>query len=593
MSALPRLYAKFRPLFAQMDLPLRSALEGMLTSFAMLPAPTTADERQITGEFVGFDGIENRGRLSNLLESEWLLRELDPDDFVRRVTEGEVMFRRREFKGTGTKDVLGVVLDCGPWMLGSNRITALASLFYLSLRAQQIGARLLWTVPGIAKGWSEDLTPENIRIFLGRIVQGSLGHSTIDELLDHFESGPKECWYVGAAQSKDLAQHPDITSSIIVQPRYGADEVEVHVNSRGRNSKLSIVPASDADIVAALRRPFLPERKKVAKIADDRGDLTAKPFLKDWLLDRFNHAVLVNYVNGVLWYPFRDGATPIWLTVPHGKAIFGVQPQSDGQISLLVGRDETALDLVTVNLSQTSARSVTRKAGYLDTNIGPQPKTAMGNLHVALAEECQLVAQDGTLQIVVLDKLSKPRETGDRVVFTDGIYLIEQTNGALRVRNPRRGTLARHPLPDDHHDLFKTPRRVTFAPDTKAITFTTDGVLHTALIGTDIIRFELEGMVLLHLHSTSNVLAWDASENSLVRFKLVDSQIRDQKRTRIETPITGLPRYCPLTQTIFALNAWERDGAHWFVPLETKRGWQNVEAFDVPAAIDMAETLWL
>ncbi|MEP2472524.1 MAG: hypothetical protein ABJH45_13300, partial [Paracoccaceae bacterium] len=335
MNAAPRLYARFAPLFAKMDLPLRSALEGMLASFAMVPVLTPEDERQINGEFVGFDGIENRGKLSNLLESEWLLRELDPDDFVRRIAEGEVMFRRRDFKGTGEKDVLCAVLDCGPWMLGNNRIIALASLFHLALRADRIGAQLLWTVPGVTKGWSEDLTADNIRIFLGRIVQGAITPAFIDAALEDFESEPKECWYVGAAQSENLTQHPDITGSIIIQNRYDVDDVAVQINSRGRKTTLSIRPTKDDETVAALRRPFMPERMKKTKVANEKETLTAQPFHKHWLIDRFNHAVLIRFPEGVLWYPFQQERVPTWIPNSKGKILLGVQPQAKGKISVL------------------------------------------------------------------------------------------------------------------------------------------------------------------------------------------------------------------------------------------------------------------
>lgn len=595
MTTLPHLYARFRPLFAKMDLPLRSALEGILASFATIPPPNTADERQITGEFVGFDGIENRGRLSNLLESEWLSRELDPDDFVRRVAEGEVMFRRRDFMGTGAKDVLCVVLDCGPWMLGRHRIIALAALFYLALRADRISARLMWTVPGIAKGWSEGLTPENIRIFLGRVVQEPLPIAAMDAALEGFETDPKEYWYVGSAHTKDLSLHPNVTGSIIAQTHYGADTVDVKVTSQGRRSTLSITPAPDADIVAALRRPFVPERSKAAPIAQDVDDLTAHPFHSDWLLDRFNQAVLIRYPEGALWYPFRKETNPTWLAVPKGKALLGLQPQTDGKLSVLLGLTTTVAELLTVDVSQNPASVISGVTGHFNREIGPQPAHAMGNLHVTLGGQCLLVAADGITHTLVQDGLSAQLETDDRAVLSDGIYLIELANGALRVKNPRRGVLARAPLEPAHRDLFREPRRTVFSPDTKAITFTTDGVQHVTYQGPEVTRFDLEGMSLLYLHNAARALAWDAAKNSLVPFQWIDGRLRKTKGAAwaIKTPITGRPRYCPLTQTVFAMNTDDAGTPAQFVPLDTKRGWQTAEPFDIPDAIERAVTLWL
>ncbi len=593
MTALPRLYARFLPLFAKMDLHLRNTLEGLLMSFATLPLPASADERQNNGEFVGFDGIENRGRLSNLLESEWLLRELDPDDFVRRVAEGEVMFRHLDFRGTGSRETLCVMLDCGPWMLGSNRIVALAALFYLALRADRIGARLLWTVPGIAKGWSEDLTRENIRIFLGRVVQETLSFDAIDSALEDIAGGSKECWYVGAAQTRQLTQHPEVTGSILAQTPYGADEVTVQITSRGRHSTLSLTPPPDADTVAALRRPFAPERKVEAQIAADEGDLSAQPYHRDWLLDRFNHAVLIRHPSGVLWYPFRQGIYPIWLAIPEGKTLLGVQPQSGGQLCVLLGKGATETELITVDVSSNPAKVKNCDSGCFDVEIEPQPTNAMGNLHVALGEHCFLVCADGTKHMVKRDGIFAPSQTGDLTVFSDGIYLIELNKGALRVKNPRRGILARMPLPGDCQDLVRNPRRTMFSPDTKVITFTTDGAHYTTLMGLDVVRFSLEDMSLLHLHATNKALAWNADSNSLVQFQLINAKVSNPKSTAIDTPITGLPRYCPLTQTVFAMNTDDAGIPERFIPLDTKRGWQNAESFDILDAIVRAETLWL
>lgn len=593
MTKLPRIYARFLPLFAKMDLRLRTTLEGLLASFATLPLPSSADEHQQDGEFVGFDGIENRGRLSNLLESEWLLRELDPDDFVRRVSEGEVMFRRLDFKGTGAKETLCVVLDCGPWMLGKTRIVALAALFHLALRADRIGARLLWTVPGIAKGWSEDLTRENIRVFLGRVVQDKITFDTINAVMEDIPGRAKECWYVGAAQTKHVTQHPEITGSILAGALYGADEITVQITSRGRHSTLSLTPPPDTDIVTALRRPFEPERKIEASRDIGAHDLSTHPFHRDWLLDRFNQAVLIHYGGGVLWYRFAHNKKPIWLAIPEGKTLLGVQPQSGGELCVLLGKGTAEAELITVGFYGASAKVTGTDPGFFNTEIGPQPPDAMGNLHVALGEHCYFISADGTKHTVQRKSTFVPDQTDDLTVFSDGVYLIELINRALRVKNPRRGILARISLPEDLQDVVRKPRRTLFSPDTKAITLATDCAQYTTLIGQNVTRFSLDGMVLLHRHAGNKALAWNAETNSLVKFQLFHDEIRKSQSTPIDRPISGLPRYCPLTHSVFAMNTDRTGIPERFIPLETKRGWQIAKSFDILDAIERAETLWL
>ena len=187
---LPPAYAGFAELFAQLEPPMVQTLGGLLTAFASkLDLPQLSDA-QPQGEFVGFDGIENSGDMARLLESEWLLRELDPDDFVRRVAEREVLYRRKAFEDAGKRNTLAVVLDCGPWMLGRNRLCALAALFHLAIVAQRSGADLHWTVPGRRQpNWHAGLNRETISQFLGQIVQGAVGPAHLDRLRTFRQTG--------------------------------------------------------------------------------------------------------------------------------------------------------------------------------------------------------------------------------------------------------------------------------------------------------------------------------------------------------------------------------------------------------------------
>lgn len=621
LPRLPRAYSSFAALFGRMDTPMMAVIGGILGALSDRLDMIGAFQNQSEGDFVGYDGLENRGKLANLLETEWLLRELDADDFVRRIAEGEVLFRRREFQNSGKRNTLAVILDCGPWMLGRNRLVGLAALFYLALRAERTGAEISWIVPGSTAetkpNWVSGLSRETINRYLGQIVQTRLNATDIDAALAGLEvQGRLDCWYVGSHQTAEITEHPDIGSAFLVRTRYGGQttaSAEIKVTSRRRQlANIDVTFEDDSTCVAALRRPFKPvaRPKNSHRLAPVNSDvLSALPFNTGWLLDRHNQAVLIRLPEGILWQPLKPGAEQqgVWLPIHKKDFLLGVQVEQDRSLVAMiacsrvggerVGVQPYEVSLIRVGLDNDD--NAVFAGGLVELDPSLFPNDALGNFH--LQPHCAIVGSDGLRRQFYITPERGLRETTTaiaRVLFVDANYrteIHENPGTHIRVKNIARDLqMLRETLAEPAKDLFQKPRRVLFSPSAKVLAITFDDRFYTIYGAGDPTEVELpEGLVLLHIENQHKGMAWNAEESKLVQLTFRADTVKQKLLKMYQWAILGLPRYCPLTGTVFAIRT-DGDGQPLhFVPIHTKRGWQDVRALDLPEAIEKARTIWL
>ncbi|MEJ2117001.1 MAG: hypothetical protein P8Y36_03490 [Alphaproteobacteria bacterium] len=121
LKGIPPLYRGLSPHMMHLSDNMLKVLGGLLLSFSALPDPMHNSASHIRGDFIGFDGITNKGRYDHLLVSEWALQSLYPEEFVRRFAEGEALYTKREFRQRGDKAIVTALISCGPQMLGYKR----------------------------------------------------------------------------------------------------------------------------------------------------------------------------------------------------------------------------------------------------------------------------------------------------------------------------------------------------------------------------------------------------------------------------------------------------------------------------------------
>ena len=592
--SLPRAYAQFAGLFAKFNAPMVETLGGLLASFASRLDLPQSFEAQPQGEFTGFDGISNLGELAHLLESDWLQRELDPDDFVRRIAEREVFYRQPAYEDSGKTNTLAVVLDCGPRMLGRNRLCALAALFHLAAVAERRNAQLRWLVPhGRQPQWACGLSRHTIGQFLGQIVQVAATDAQLERALDALDvEGRLDLWYVGAAQTAGVAETIGATASFLVETLYPPAEADARIAVRtpGRRTQIEVSYPPEDTCVAALRRPFKPEAQ-ARRPATDTGVIGKEPFETLWVLDRFSQSILLRMPEGLLWQPLLGDKPGLWMPVAPDELVLGVNFERDGDLSLALAepsQGQYRIDMVRAKRDGTSFSRDTRAR----LPLSPKHVSSVGLPPLDSSEPLSFIRANG-----VRVRIEASEGSPMRVFWATTNHRIDIDTGEtpmLQVTNRQKQVLLRKSVSASIASLAGQGRHVLFSPSSKAVAISRDGGTYTVLSpGRDGTQVTLtEGHDLLGIEASLKATVWVGASGTVMKTSLGGGTRESEVLARTRDSRLQVPRYCTITGTIFAVQEDEQGRPDSIVPVLVKRGWAGANGFNIVDAIHKAEALW-
>ncbi|MFD7989260.1 hypothetical protein ACFV4M_38605 [Kitasatospora indigofera] len=104
------------------------------------------------GDPEGLGGLARTGRPDALLPAEWLLADAYPDEFLRRLVDGELLYFAPEFRTPAARGRVVALVDTGPRQAGAGRLVQLAALLVLHRRAAARGTELVVGVLGDPAG---------------------------------------------------------------------------------------------------------------------------------------------------------------------------------------------------------------------------------------------------------------------------------------------------------------------------------------------------------------------------------------------------------------------------------------------------------
>lgn len=368
-SGLPTALRPWSQVFEDMPeahLRLIGSLMGQLNA---LLRETFAIDAHSYGEFNGYDGMAMRGEIERLLPSEWLWRELAPQEFLRRFAEQELLYHRPFFESPTDERTHLVAVDCGPGMLGRPRLVALAALLCLSAMARAQGAKLLWTAPHAdVQGWQALLRQSELKAFLLSANPVSLRAGELDELVRSLPDGQGDeklvLWTIGAVplsvdetiQTNQIVISEKMTLTPDGQPAAEA-RVELISGAGGRNAAVFGFPGED-DCVSLLREPFSPPRVRsasgVTRARD--GQTKANPFWapREVIFQENVGKLILRVRDGVLGLTLNADGTleyPVFIKLESSddllglhwgqtKVILAVMRKYDGFFALKIRRHE-------------------------------------------------------------------------------------------------------------------------------------------------------------------------------------------------------------------------------------------------------------
>lgn len=291
---VPEALRPWQEVFRQMPAEHLQLLARLMADFRPLIAEPEQAVPSLRGEFDAYDGIANRGGLERLLTGEWLWRDLEEGEFLRRLAEGELLYHRIRHRTPTENRAIGVLVDSGPWMLGRPRLVALAALLCLGRQAQRDGIPFFWRANSLIEpGWHEGFRLEAVRHYLTAVSATDLSLAEIIRAM----AGPPAArpgkpplmrWYLIGPRTHDLTEAPGMATQIVIAeaPRLGPDggfAVDAAASltaPSGRRRDVTIPCPPEAAATALLRHPFrLPEAPPLPPPAED-----AAAEGQDWVL---------------------------------------------------------------------------------------------------------------------------------------------------------------------------------------------------------------------------------------------------------------------------------------------------------------------
>ena len=265
---LPPALARWAEPLAVLDPVLASALGPLLLRLAAAFGPLGGETRKGGEEPDGYAGITRRGKLEHLLTTEWGLLDTAPDEFLRRLSQGELSFLEPERKANAHERRCLILFDCGPEQLGAPRIAQLAAWIVLAQRASAVGATLQWASldsepkeSALNTGFDE----ATVRAFLWtRTATQATPRQLYDwrKFAESVLGSPEELWLLGGPRWLDV---PMARGVHLMSTEETEDGAALALTLRPSNKKLQLaLPPPDTQI-RLLRDPFTPVGAKPGK----------------------------------------------------------------------------------------------------------------------------------------------------------------------------------------------------------------------------------------------------------------------------------------------------------------------------------------
>lgn len=343
VPALPPALARWADLFADMPETELRIVAALVEAMMPLVERIDGGGAQPQGEIDGIDHLGFRGGIERLLSSEWLWRDLDPDAFLQRAAERELLTLEPAYRQAAETGAALVLVDTGPDLIGATRLVAFAALLCLGSLAQKRGSRLIWASTATPdQGWFEEIASRPAAILLKETAASHLDEAELQRMLGlppaAREAARSEAslWLIGGDH---LPEAPRAAHRIAIAERLHLDETgfkaaaQVVVSgASGASATASLDLPAESEAVALLRDPFRPRLAALPTGTPPRTTHAARP---GWAPVSLAFApggehLLVARPDGILIFPTHGDGKVLRLPVGGYQRLVGLDVTQEG-----------------------------------------------------------------------------------------------------------------------------------------------------------------------------------------------------------------------------------------------------------------------
>ncbi len=222
----------------------------------------------------GVGSIVQRGPYERLLISEWAIADAEPDEFLRRAANGELMFAGPEPAARQRSRRCLALFDAGPAQLGEPRLLHLALFILLARRAEEAGAVFEWGILQDPVTLRRDSGRHGIQKLLKARRLDAVDATALAAWSATLDSATDDAWVIGARGAQALA---GVRGTVAIGRDLLADRLDVVVRLHQSVRQFTLdLPAADLAI-RLLRSPFVPLASKAHVSAAGRPSLLLAP----------------------------------------------------------------------------------------------------------------------------------------------------------------------------------------------------------------------------------------------------------------------------------------------------------------------------
>ncbi|MDF7670690.1 hypothetical protein PT276_05685 [Orbaceae bacterium ESL0721] len=205
MNKITTLAKQWQPYLVLFDVNLQPVLAELLSQLYLLLDPIKENYADDNDWHSGLGEIKPRGHYENLLLSEWLLFDSEPDEFLRRAINHEHLFLAPAPEEQKANGAIIALFDASVLQLGKMRIIHLVMMILLAHRADKNRSQFYW---GVIQHPAK-LTPFAGLDSLLELLN-SRSDSTVNPHWSTFlnEIKTDERWFIGAKMTSQLLNVP-------------------------------------------------------------------------------------------------------------------------------------------------------------------------------------------------------------------------------------------------------------------------------------------------------------------------------------------------------------------------------------------------